>query len=120
MAEALLFELGDDDQKFRQLPCRTFVSMGVCPYGERCVYVHDPRLEVSHSTPRPVRCRRKNKEDIVLDAFFWPILRSDDVQRDASGQVEVLQEYSVPVPKADKVCTRTCTNTNTHKNMHTS
>lgn len=28
--------------KCRQLPCRTFVSTGSCPYGDRCVFLHDP------------------------------------------------------------------------------
>lgn len=27
--------------KCRQLPCRTFVSTGSCPYGDRCVFLHD-------------------------------------------------------------------------------
>ena len=30
--------------KFRQLPCRTFDSVGSCPYKEKCVYLHDYRL----------------------------------------------------------------------------
>ena len=29
-------ELFDTGSKFRQLPCRTFVSVGTCPYRERC------------------------------------------------------------------------------------
>lgn len=27
--------------KCRQLPCRTFISAGSCPYGDRCVFLHD-------------------------------------------------------------------------------
>lgn len=26
----------DSSAKFRQLPCRTFISVGTCPYRERC------------------------------------------------------------------------------------
>ena len=26
----------DTTSKFRQLPCRTFISVGTCPYRERC------------------------------------------------------------------------------------
>lgn len=26
--------------KCRQLPCRTFISTGSCPYGDRCVFLH--------------------------------------------------------------------------------
>ncbi len=27
--------------KYRQLPCRTFIAVGTCPYRDRCVYLHD-------------------------------------------------------------------------------
>ena len=30
--------------KCRQLPCRTFISTGSCPYGDRCVFLHDPSV----------------------------------------------------------------------------
>lgn len=30
--------------KFRLLPCRTFISTGTCPYGDKCVFLHDPRV----------------------------------------------------------------------------
>ena len=43
--EAYQFMNGENSgSKFRQLPCRTFLSIGNCPYRERCVYLHDPRL----------------------------------------------------------------------------
>jgi len=28
--------VSDTSNKFRQLPCRTFISVGTCPYRERC------------------------------------------------------------------------------------
>jgi hypothetical protein len=28
----------DSSAKFRQLPCRTFISVGTCPYRERCKF----------------------------------------------------------------------------------
>ena len=28
----------DDSSKFRQLPCKTFISVGACPYRDRCIY----------------------------------------------------------------------------------
>ena len=31
------------ETRYRQLPCKTFISVGTCPYRERCVYLHDPR-----------------------------------------------------------------------------
>ena len=30
--------------KFRQLPCRTFIATGHCPYKDRCVYLHCPSI----------------------------------------------------------------------------
>lgn len=32
------------NDKFRLLPCRTFICTGSCPYGEKCVFLHDPRV----------------------------------------------------------------------------
>ena len=58
----------DHIESSRQLPCRTFVSSGACPYRERCVYLHDPRLV--HKGARTLT-RKKNKEDIVQDSLFW-------------------------------------------------
>ena len=29
----------DEGNKFRQLPCRTFISVGTCPYRERCKFL---------------------------------------------------------------------------------
>ena len=52
------------ESKFRQLPCRTFLSMGACPYRDRCVYLHDPRLSAgSDDKSNKNKSRRKNKED---------------------------------------------------------
>lgn len=42
--------------KCRQLPCRTFISTGSCPYGDRCVFLHDPRIM---SKPIYIRCKVK-------------------------------------------------------------
>jgi len=46
--------------KFRQLPCRTFIATGHCPYKDRCVYLHCPSirspLEVSAKLLSFVAC----------------------------------------------------------------
>ena len=34
----------EPSRPFRQLPCRTHISIGACPYRERCVFIHDPRI----------------------------------------------------------------------------
>jgi hypothetical protein len=53
-----------DESKFRQLPCRTFISVGTCPYKDRCVFLHDCRCASSNAK---AKIRTKNKEDVVLD-----------------------------------------------------
>ena len=35
--------MSPDEYKFRQLPCRTFISVGTCPYRERCT---SPRVHL--------------------------------------------------------------------------
>jgi hypothetical protein len=92
-----------DDSKFRQLPCRTFISVGTCPYRERCVYLHDPRCMVRDAK---TKTRQKNKEDIVADSLFWPVMPVAEVQNrfDNRGQPHVIQNYNVPVPKNDQYC----------------
>jgi hypothetical protein len=31
-------------EKYRRLPCKTFICVGSCPYRDRCCYVHDSRI----------------------------------------------------------------------------
>jgi len=95
----------DSSSKFRQLPCKTLIAVGTCPYGERCVFLHDPRLicHTAHSISR-----LKNKEDTVVDSFFWPLAASADA---LNGQLALQQNkksdhnfrpYSIPPPKNDQ------------------
>jgi hypothetical protein len=35
-ASEAVFDAGN---KYRQLPCRTFISVGTCPYRERCTSI---------------------------------------------------------------------------------
>ena len=44
-AEADILNGGNKSSKHRQLPCRTYISTGFCPYKDRCVYLHDPRVQ---------------------------------------------------------------------------
>ena len=46
-AEADILSGLNQSSRHRQLPCRTFISTGTCPYKDRCVYLHDPRLAYS-------------------------------------------------------------------------
>ena len=49
------------------------------------------------------KTRRKNKEDIVLDSLFWPVMPLDAVWRtlDDHGQPSVGQRYDIPAPCDD-------------------
>lgn len=91
----------DSSPKFRQLPCRTFISVGTCPYRERCVYLHDPRIICREAK---TKTRRKNKEDSVVDALFWPIMPYNLVaaKQDNNRQPHVIQPYTVPPPQNDQ------------------
>ena len=53
-------------QMYRQLPCRTFLSCGTCPYRDRCVYLHDPRLSCSSSKIKS----RVGGLDSIANNFF--------------------------------------------------
>lgn len=44
-AEADILGGGNQTSRHRQLPCRTYISTGFCPYKDRCVYLHDPRVQ---------------------------------------------------------------------------
>lgn len=87
------------DDKFRRLPCRTFICTGTCPYRERCVYLHDPRI-ISRNVKS--KSRRKNKDDVVSDAWFWPVMMDDDLVVDQSSQPIVNQFYHVPLPRFEQ------------------
>lgn len=93
--------LFDSTSKFRQLPCRTFISVGTCPYRERCVYLHDPRCICRDAK---TKTRRKNKEDVVLDSMFWPVMPYSMVsgKQDTNRQPHVIQSYAVPLPQNDQ------------------
>jgi hypothetical protein len=91
----------DSTPKFRQLPCRTFISVGTCPYRERCVYLHDPRIICREAK---TKTRRKNEEDSVVDSLFWPVMPYNAVagKMDSNRQPHVIQPYTVPPPQSDQ------------------
>jgi hypothetical protein len=42
--EVLEFSRQPREEKYKQLPCITFISNGSCPYNNRCRFLHDQRL----------------------------------------------------------------------------
>lgn len=51
--------------KCRQLPCRTFISTGSCPYGDRCVFLHDPCI-----ASKPVLVKIKVHQSLCYPFHF--------------------------------------------------
>jgi hypothetical protein len=43
------------DKPFRQLPCRSYIATGTCPYYDRCVFLHDPRIQCFTATQFSVK-----------------------------------------------------------------
>ena len=64
------------------------------------MYLHDPRCICREAK---TKTRRKNKDDTLLDAIFWPIMPYPMVAQkmDTSRQPHVIQPYVVPVPQND-------------------
>ena len=58
--QGLLLSTNLSQTKCRQLPCRTFISTGSCPYGERCVFLHDLSI-----VSRPIYIRSKVRDILV-------------------------------------------------------
>jgi len=83
--------------KCRQLPCRTFISTGSCPYGDRCVFLHCAEIM---SKPIYIKTKRKSKEDVTGDAFFWPTMSLNSVlgKTDLKNMPHIAQPYIVSVP----------------------
>eukprot|EP00602_Paraphysomonas_sp_CaronLab_P010737 CAMPEP_0185039334 /NCGR_PEP_ID=MMETSP1103-20130426/36100_1 /TAXON_ID=36769 /ORGANISM="Paraphysomonas bandaiensis, Strain Caron Lab Isolate" /LENGTH=364 /DNA_ID=CAMNT_0027578185 /DNA_START=125 /DNA_END=1219 /DNA_ORIENTATION=+ len=87
----------DNNDKTRQLPCKTFISVGWCPYRDRCIYIHDPRL--MHPTAKS-KTRKKNKEDKESqDSFYWPT-----IPRTTHGKGSVYSRYTVPAATTPTGC----------------
>ena len=37
--------------KYKSLPCKTFISTGTCPFDSRCVFLHDSRIQAQEQLP---------------------------------------------------------------------
>lgn len=100
----------DESSKFRQLPCRTLISVGVCPYREKCVFLHDPRC-VAINAKSITRLKNKNKDDCIADSLYWPAMPRSMVMQypenehnhhQEDAQPHTVQPYCVPVPQQDQ------------------
>jgi hypothetical protein len=100
--EATLMKLESSNRipskdKFRMMPCKTFIMTGACPYHERCkhqsaaaplkalnhplfdshcagAFLHDPRVRSDVFRPKPLRALR-HENTSSKDAFYWPDMK---------------------------------------------
>ena len=56
-------------EKFRRMLCFTYASTGACPYGDKCVFLHDPRLANSGFKVRSTKQPRVSGQP--KDTFYW-------------------------------------------------
>lgn len=65
------------------------------------VYLHDPRCIAKDAK---TKTRRKNKDDVVIDSLFWPVMPFSmvSVKQDSNQQPHVIQSYCVPLPQYDQ------------------
>lgn len=83
-------------EKFRRMACNTYICCGGCPYSDRCVFLHDSRLEYKYARNRP---SKQTKHSIgPKDTFFWPDMRKDHIYQrlDHMGLPDVHQSYQIP------------------------
>ena len=57
-------------EKFRRMICNTYISCGGCPYGDKCVFLHDPRLTIGSFKIRTTKTPRVGGQP--KDTFYWP------------------------------------------------
>lgn len=97
----------EKEKPFRQLPCKTFLSCGTCPFSARCVFLHDIRLTSLYSFQ--TKTRKKAKDDETTDCIFFPPMSKEQVGRrlDSKGQPHIGQPYIVPHPSQAPFLTNT-------------
>ena len=75
-----------------------FISVGTCPYRERCVYLHDARCLCKSAKSKS---RKKNRDDTTTDALFWPFVSTFDTQHQHQ-RIIAQSTYQVPRPSLSK------------------
>lgn len=63
------------------------------------MFLHDPRL-ICHSAHSISRL--KNKEDNVVDSFFWPLASNDPTTIHDKKANHNFRPYNIPAPKVDQ------------------
>lgn len=85
--------------KYRRMTCLTHVHSGICPYGHRCVFLHDPRVASVHVGLRACPSSKTTPRDYSKDTFYWPDQRKEDVGAKLEPGTNLpacTQEYKIP------------------------
>lgn len=72
---------------------------GMCPYEDRCVFLHDPQTRTPHGGKcRPIK-QTKTFGGGSRDSFFWPDMEAADVDKNLdpmTGLPSPNQSYTIP------------------------
>jgi hypothetical protein len=86
--------------KYRRMTCLTHVHSGICPYGQRCVFLHDPRVSSVQPGLRAFPASKSTpKSANVKDVFYWPDQRKDIINDNLEPGTNLpacSQEYNIP------------------------
>jgi len=87
-------------EKYRRMACNTFIMAGSCPYKERCVFLHDPRVESAEIVPYKPQKQNKGVR-APKDAWYWPDMDKKDVLETSEYMNNMIlpacfQHYVVP------------------------
>ena len=67
-------------EKYRRMTCLTHIHSGICPYGRRRVFLHDPRVSSARPGLRAFPASKgTSKSANVKDTFYWPDQRNEDI-----------------------------------------
>ena len=71
------------------------------------MYLHDHRCVYKDAK---TKTRKKNKEDMMPDALFWPVMPYEMVasKLDVNQQPHVIQDYQVPYPQSNQYYKHDC------------
>jgi len=88
--------------KFRCYPCHTWISTGACPYGSRCVFVHDPRVKGnSTATYTAAQSSKKTPKAAVRDIFYWPdmLQQHNENKEEDVPTVDIEYHFQPEIPR---------------------